>query len=136
MVLCGGDCSEGIICVNEGMSFVLISATSPCAMSRLVASPDAETPSYWLPPPCRMRFTISSEVLPYFTVTLQPVCVWNGVTQSAVGLFWPFSTYPGHAIRFSAPSPAPTFVGSVEPDVVGLLFPQAAPTSANAQSTA
>jgi len=41
-----------------------MAATSPAAMSRFDASPEAETPSKSAPPFWRMRFTISSEVLP------------------------------------------------------------------------
>ena len=53
-----------------------------------VASPDAETPSYW---PVRISWTISSEVLPSLTLTLQPVFCSNGVTQLTLGSFEPFS---------------------------------------------
>ncbi len=54
-------------------------ATSPPAMRRSVASPDAETPSYW---PVFISWTISDELPPTLTVTLQPVACSNGVTQS------------------------------------------------------
>jgi hypothetical protein len=57
-------------------------------MRRNVASPDADTPSY---SPVRINCTISSDVLPIFTLTLQPVLVWNGVTQSTLGSVWPDS---------------------------------------------
>ena len=43
---------------------MLTGATSPPAMSRKVASPEADTPSY---PPVCISCTISSEVLPIFT---------------------------------------------------------------------
>ena len=52
-------------------------------MSRFVASPEAETPSYWVPPPCRMRVTISSDVFPGLTVTWQPLCASNGLTHES-----------------------------------------------------
>ena len=48
-----------------------------------------------------MRVTISSDVLPILTFTLQPVCFSNGVTQSSFGSFEPFSAYPAHAMRLS-----------------------------------
>ena len=56
---------------------MLIGTTSPPAISRLVASPDADTPSYW---PERISCTISSEVWPYLTLTWHPVCFSNGLT--------------------------------------------------------
>src|SRR5215471_3741372 len=74
-------------------------------MSRSVASPDAETPSYW---PVFMSATISSDVLPILTLTLQPVCDSNGCTQSTLGSSEPSSAYPAQAMMLSAPSPAPT----------------------------
>src|SRR6266496_4063396 len=76
-------------------------------MSRRVASPDADTPSYW---PVFINCTISSDVLPILTFTLQPVCCSNGCTQSTFGSFWPLSAYPAQAMMFSAPSPLPTEV--------------------------
>ncbi len=66
-----------------------MAATSPLAMSRRVASPDALTPSYV--PPWRISVTISSDVLPTFVLTLQPVSSWKAVTQSYSGTFWPLS---------------------------------------------
>src|SRR5207237_1591489 len=87
--------------------FTSAAATSPWAISTLVAFPEAETPSYTFPPPCRIRVTISAEVLAYLALTLQPVCCWNGVTQSNLGSFWPLSVYPGHAMRLSWPSVGP-----------------------------
>ena len=64
-------------------------ATSPPAISRSVASPEAETPSYW---PVRMSVTISSEVLPTLTLTWQPVCFSKSDTQSTFGSVEPSST--------------------------------------------
>jgi len=61
------------------MSDVSTAATSPPAMRRSVASPDADTPSYW---PVFISWTISDELAPTLTVVLQPVAVSNGVTQS------------------------------------------------------
>src|SRR5689334_12213235 len=74
-------------------------------MSRSVASPDADTPSYC---PVRINCTISSDVLPIFTLTWQPVCFWNGCTQSTLGSFCPLSAYPAQAMMLSCPSPLPT----------------------------
>jgi hypothetical protein len=48
-------------------------------MRRVVASPDAEMPSYW--PPC-ISCTPLFESTMSVVVTLQPVFVSNGVTQS------------------------------------------------------
>ncbi len=56
-------------------------ATSPAAIRRREASPEAETVSY---SPVFIRLTASSEVPKYFTVALQPVCCSKGVTQSTV----------------------------------------------------
>ncbi len=58
---------------------MLTGATSPEAISRRVASPEADTTSYWPP---FIRLTASSEVLKYLTVALHPVSFSNGVTQS------------------------------------------------------
>ena len=38
--------------------------------------------SYWLPPPWRIRVTISSEEPAYLACTTQPVCASNGFTHS------------------------------------------------------
>ena len=54
-----------------------------------MASPEAETPSYL---PVFISVTISSEVLPTVTLTLQPVFFSKGVTQSTFGSVEPFST--------------------------------------------
>src|ERR1700690_4244917 len=74
-------------------------------MSRNVASPDAETPSYW---PVFIKVTISSEVLPTFAFTLQLVACSNGCTQSTVLSSEPSSAYPAQTMMFSAPSPLPS----------------------------
>jgi hypothetical protein len=70
------------------MRSVLTGATSPPAISRCVASPDADTPSY---SPVCISCTISSELLPVLTFTLQPVASSNGVTQSTDGSVEPSS---------------------------------------------
>jgi len=62
-----------------GIALKSTGATSPPAISRSVASPDAETPSYW---PVFISWTMFPESRPTLTVTLQPVSVSNGVTQS------------------------------------------------------
>src|SRR3954453_22548953 len=86
-----------------------------------------------------MSCTISSEVLPIFTLTLQPVSFSNDDTQSTLGSLEPFSTYPAQAIRLRAPSPFPTVAGSAfvpllppEPP----LLPQPAATNARTAPTA
>ena len=63
-------------------------ATSPAATRRRVASPDADTPSYW---PVFIKVTISSDVLAVFVLTWQPVFFSNGVTQSTFGSVEPSS---------------------------------------------
>ena len=68
---------------------MLTGATSPPAIRRSVASPDADTPSYW---PVRISVTISSEVLPTLTLTWQPVCFSKSDTQSTFGSVEPSST--------------------------------------------
>jgi hypothetical protein len=50
-------------------------------MRRSDASPEAETMSYWPPPPERMSVTISSEEPAYFACTLQPLCCSKGLTH-------------------------------------------------------
>ena len=65
---------------SSGNNAGSIAETLPLAISRLVASPDADTPSY-CPGLFRIRLTMSSDVLPYFTETLQPVSSSNGLTQ-------------------------------------------------------
>src|SRR6266567_1550261 len=89
MVLNGGDFSCGMKSFHDG-----IRSTSP----------EAETRSYWPPPPLRMSATISSEEPAYLAFTLQPVCCSNGLAQSG----W---AYPSHATRLSWPSPGPMLVG-------------------------
>ena len=54
---------------------MLIGATSPRDMSRTLAFPDADTPSYC---PVESRSIMSSELAPSFVFTLQPVCCVNG----------------------------------------------------------
>ncbi len=68
---------------------MLTGSTSPPAIRRRVASPDADTPSYL---PVRISVTISSEVLPIFTLTLQPVSSSKSDTQSTAGSVDPSST--------------------------------------------
>ncbi len=58
-------------------------------MRRSVASPEADTPSYL---PVCMSVTISSDVLPIFTFTLQPVSASKSLTQSTAGSVEPSST--------------------------------------------
>ena len=58
---------------------MLTGATSPAAISRSEASPEAETTSY---SPVFISCTASSEVAKYFTLAWQPVSFSNGVTQS------------------------------------------------------
>jgi hypothetical protein len=53
--------------------------TSPPAIRRSVASPDADTPSY---SPVFMSWTMLAESTPTFTLTLQPLACSKGVTQS------------------------------------------------------
>jgi hypothetical protein len=53
-------------------------ATSPLAMSRNVASPDADTPSY---APVAIWSTMSSEPAPSFVITWQPVCFVKSSAQ-------------------------------------------------------
>jgi hypothetical protein len=50
-------------------------------MRRTLASPDAETMSYWEPPPWRISVTISSDEPAYLALTLQPVRFSNGLTH-------------------------------------------------------
>ena len=68
---------------------MLTGSTSPPSTRRAVASPEAETPSYW---PVRISCTISSEVLPTLTLTWQPVSFSKSVTQSTFGSVEPSST--------------------------------------------
>ena len=68
---------------------MLTGATSPPAIRRSVASPEADTPSYW---PERISVTISSEVLPILVLTWQPVSFSKSDTQSTFGSVEPSST--------------------------------------------
>src|ERR1700759_3696111 len=86
-------------------------------MRRRSASPDADTMSYWPPPPLAMSETISLDVPANFALTLQPVWVSNGFTHDG-------SVYPSQAMRLSDPSPFPMLVcgawsavGTLRPDV-------------------
>src|SRR4029077_1993363 len=129
MVLCRGDCKDWITSLKSGIRLTLTSATSPWAIRRLVASPLAETPSHWVPPPWRISVTISSEVSANFTLILQPVWLVNGVTQSTFGSVLPLSTYPVQATRLRVPSPAPMLCLRVDPVCAVDVPPQAARTS-------
>src|SRR3954470_4307773 len=73
-------------------------------MRRSAASPDAETPSYCAPPPCRMSVTISSDEPANFECTWQPVAFTNGLTHCLY-------VYPSHWVRFGCPPPLPIDVG-------------------------
>src|SRR6266540_1970055 len=104
MVLNGGDLSCGMKSFHEGIRPMLIGCTSLPKISRRSASPEADTRSYWPPPPLRMSATISSDEPAYLALTLQPVCCSNGLVQSGCA-------YPSHATRLSWPSPGPMLVG-------------------------
>ena len=58
---------------------MLTGATIPPAISRLVASPENEPPSY--SPDCMSETPLFESVIS-FVLTLQPVSSSNGVTQS------------------------------------------------------
>ena len=64
-------------------------STSPAAMRRRVASPEAETVSYW---PVRISCTASSEVPKVLTVTWHPLLFSKSLTQSTLGSLLPSST--------------------------------------------
>ena len=81
-----------------------IGATSPPAIMRTEALPEADTPSYC---PVRISVTISSEVLATFAFTWHWVSCSNGVTQSTLLSVEPSSAYPGQTTMLSLPSPAP-----------------------------
>src|SRR5580765_7473049 len=66
-------------------------------MSRRLASPEADTMSYWPPPPERISVTISSDEPAYLALTWQPVAFSNGLTHCG----W---VYPSQAIRLSLPA--------------------------------
>src|SRR4051812_12015074 len=95
-----------------GTNLTFTGCTSPPLIRRSDASPDAETMSYWLPPPWRIRVTISFEEPAYLACTWQPVAFWNGSPQWGC-------VYPPHAPRWSAPSPAPIVCGGFD----GVLLP-------------
>src|SRR2546427_11978184 len=114
--------------LKSGMRLTFTSATSPWAISRLVASPLAETPSHCVPPPWRISVTISSDVSANLTLILQLVWVVKGVTQSTFGSDLPLSTYPVHATRFNVPSPAPMLCGRFDAAWLFDVPPQAART--------
>src|SRR5436309_7723966 len=88
---------------QAGIRLTFTGATSPPRIRRRLASPEAETRSYWLSPPWRISVTISFEEPAYLAFTLQPVCCSNGLTHCG----W---VYPSQAITFSTPSPLPTWV--------------------------
>src|SRR3954452_10541574 len=75
-------------------------------MRRNVASPDADTPSYW---PVFISWTISSDVLPILSCTthLPPIAFWNGCTQSTLLSLLPSSAYPAQLTRLRLPSSGP-----------------------------
>src|ERR1700741_2493783 len=89
---------------HSGTRLTFIAATSPPLIRRRLASPEADTMSYWLPPPWRISVTISSEEPAYLACTRQPVWASKGFTQAG-------SAYPSQATRFSWPSPGPILVG-------------------------
>src|SRR5919107_2893742 len=93
------------------MRSVLTGATTPPAISRREASPEAETTSY---SPVRIRVTASSDVPKYFTLALQPVSLSKGVTQSTDLSVLPSSAYPGQARMLTSPSmsPSDSFMGT------------------------
>src|SRR4249919_961583 len=63
-------------------------------MSRTLALPDADTPSYC---PVESRSIMSSELAPSFVFTLQPVCCVNGFAHDG-------SAYPDQMTRLTCPS--------------------------------
>src|SRR5262249_49303 len=66
-------------------------------MSRRLASPEAETRSYWPPPPpppVRISATISFDVFASLRLILQPVCCSNFFAKLG-------SLYAAHSIRLS-----------------------------------
>src|SRR5947209_15155258 len=89
--------------IQSGTRLTLTARTSPPRISRRLASPEAETRSYWLSPPWRISVTISFEEPAYFELTWHPVCCSNGLTHCG----W---VYPSQAITLSTPSPLPMWV--------------------------
>jgi hypothetical protein len=71
------------------ISDVFIGSTSPAAIRRRVASPDADTASYC---PVRISWTASSDVPNVLMFTWQPEDFSKPVTQSWVLSFVPSST--------------------------------------------
>src|SRR5919201_6662273 len=104
-------------------------------MRRNVASPEAETMSYWPPPPpppVRISATIWFEDPASLRWTLQPVCLSNGLRHCG-------SAYPGHSMRLSVPSGLPIEVGRFDflpADFLPLLPQPAAATASAAVSRA
>ncbi len=101
--------SGAITFAISGNSVGSTAPTSPPTISRFEASPEAETPSYTAPSPCRIRVTISSELSAYVTLMSHPLSSSNGVTQSMLSnpSVVPSSVYPCQAMSSSAPSPSP-----------------------------
>src|SRR6266542_1557384 len=87
-----------------------MACTYPARTSRRLASPDAETTSYFAGL-VAYRLNASSLVPKTWTVVSHPELSSNGFTQLTVGSVPPFSASPGHASTDSAPSPVPTAVG-------------------------
>src|SRR6476661_9192432 len=112
-------------------------STSPAAMRRSVASPDAETVSYW---PVRISWTASSEVPNVLTVTWQPDSFSKSLTQSTLGSLLPSSTYPGHASTLTFPSGVPSLArglrsGTLNPPApVEVVVPPEPPQAARASA--
>src|SRR2546423_8924769 len=94
-------------CFQLGIRLTFTGLTSLPTIRRRLASPEAETRSYWPPPPpppVRMSVTISFELPASLRWILQPVCRSNGFANDG-------SVYAGHSITLSAPSPLPIEVG-------------------------
>src|SRR5438105_1274902 len=97
-------------------------------MRRRLASPDAETRSYWPPPPpppLRMSATISFDEPASLRWMMQPV--WRSKGFAKLG-----SVYAAHSMTFNTPSPLPIDVGSPLPE----LAPAAGTHSAAAAAAA
>src|SRR5574340_163377 len=80
-------------------------------MRRRLASPEAETRSYWPPPPPPppwMRLNISFDEPASLRLMMQCVCCSNFLAKLG-------SAYAGHSTTLSAPSPLPIFVGRAYP---------------------
>src|SRR5205085_8458208 len=95
-------------CFQLGIRLTFTGFTSLPTIRRRLASPEAETRSYWPPPPpppvC-MSATISLDEPASLRWILQPDCCSNFFAKLG-------SEYAGHSIRFSRPSPLPIFVWS------------------------